>query len=65
MPGHGNWKGDIPEVHRWPYDYSKPGAPRDFIPQTIPLEETMESNTEFEKRTLKSISESSERTIKK
>lgn len=31
-PGHGNWPGDIPEVHRWPYDYSKGG--RDFIPQT-------------------------------
>ncbi|HMZ88732.1 MAG TPA: cbb3-type cytochrome c oxidase subunit I [Chitinophagales bacterium] len=34
-PGHGNWEGDIPEVHRWPYDYSKHG--RDFIPQTEPL----------------------------
>ena len=33
-PGHGNWPGDIPEVHRWPYDYSKDG--RDFIPQTEP-----------------------------
>ena len=31
-PIHGNWPGDIPEVHRWPYDYSKDG--RDFIPQT-------------------------------
>ncbi|MFT3902863.1 MAG: cbb3-type cytochrome c oxidase subunit I [Niabella sp.] len=31
-PGHGNWPGEIPEVHRWPYDYSKDG--RDFIPQT-------------------------------
>jgi hypothetical protein len=19
---HGNWPGEIPEVHRWPYDYS-------------------------------------------
>lgn len=34
-PGHGNWPGEIPEVHRWPYDYSKDG--RDFIPQTEPL----------------------------
>ena len=34
---HGNWPGDIPEVHRWPYDYSKPGADDDFIPQNIPL----------------------------
>ena len=31
-PGHGNWEGEIPEVHRWPYDYGKDG--RDFIPQT-------------------------------
>ena len=26
-PGHGNWPGEIPEVHRWPFDYSVPGAP--------------------------------------
>jgi cytochrome c oxidase subunit I len=32
---HGNWPGEIPEVHRWPYDYAKDG--RDFIPQTEPL----------------------------
>lgn len=37
MPGHGNWPGEIPEVHRWPYDYSKPGAQQDFIPQNVPL----------------------------
>jgi cytochrome c oxidase subunit I len=34
-PGHGNWEGDIPEVHRWPYDYAKDG--REFIPQTEPV----------------------------
>ncbi|MFN3908815.1 MAG: cbb3-type cytochrome c oxidase subunit I [Flavobacterium sp.] len=34
---HGNWPGAIPEVHRWPYDYSKPGAEDDFIPQTVPM----------------------------
>ena len=34
---HGNWPGALPEVHRWPYDYSKPGADTDFIPQTVPL----------------------------
>lgn len=33
--GHGNWPGDIPEVHRWAYDYGKDG--RDFIPQTEPV----------------------------
>src|SRR5262245_13207961 len=35
-PGHGNWPGEIPEVHRWPYDYSVPGAPTDFVMQTDP-----------------------------
>tara|TARA_Y100000589_G_scaffold317298_1_gene343171 strand:+ start:100972 stop:102732 length:1761 start_codon:yes stop_codon:yes gene_type:complete len=34
---HGNWPGEIPEVHRWAYDYSKPGAENDYIPQTVPL----------------------------
>ena len=34
---HGNWKGKIPEVYRWPYDYSKPGYKEDFVPQNIPL----------------------------
>ncbi|RFC55775.1 cytochrome c oxidase subunit I [Brumimicrobium aurantiacum] len=37
MPGHGNWPGELPVVERWPYDYSKPGAEDDFIPQTVPL----------------------------
>ncbi len=32
---HGNWPGEIPHVHRWPYDYSLPGATEDFIPQTV------------------------------
>ena len=34
---HGNWPGDIPTVHRWPYDYSKPGKKQDFVPQNVPL----------------------------
>ena len=34
-PGHGNWVGEIPEVHRWPYDYGKDGV--DFIAQTTPV----------------------------
>ena len=33
---HGNWPGKIPEVHRWPYDYSKPGKDEDFVPQNVP-----------------------------
>ncbi|MBY0245967.1 MAG: cbb3-type cytochrome c oxidase subunit I [Sphingobacteriaceae bacterium] len=41
---HGNWAGEIPTVYRWPYDYSKPGAKEDFIPQTVPFSQTMESN---------------------
>jgi cytochrome c oxidase subunit 1 len=41
---HGNWPGEIPTVYRWPYDYSKPGAEHDYIPQTTPLSETMSSN---------------------
>ncbi len=34
-PGHGNWPGEIPEVHRWAYDYGKDG--KEFIPQTTPV----------------------------
>ncbi len=41
---HGNWPGEIPSVYRWPYDYSKPGAEEDFIPQTVPFSQTMSSN---------------------
>ncbi len=36
---HGNWPGELPVVHRWAYDYSKPGKEEDFVPQTVPLEE--------------------------
>jgi len=35
---HGNWPGALPEVHRWPYDYSNEGKERDFTPQNVPLE---------------------------
>ena len=41
---HGNWPGELPTVHRWPYDYSKPGADDDFIPQTVPLKEGEEDH---------------------
>jgi cytochrome c oxidase subunit 1 len=47
-PEHGNWPGEIPTVYRWPYDYSKPGAAEDFIPQTVPLSATHESNLPHE-----------------
>ncbi|HKT78260.1 MAG TPA: cbb3-type cytochrome c oxidase subunit I [Sphingobium sp.] len=35
-PAHGNWGPKLPIVYRWAYDYSVPGAERDFIPQTEP-----------------------------
>lgn len=34
---HGNWPGEIPEVHRWPYDYSNPNHDVDFVPQNVPM----------------------------
>ena len=41
---HGNWPGEIPTVHRWPYDYSKPGKKHDFVPQNVPLEKGEEEH---------------------
>ena len=35
-PPHGNWGEQAPEVHRWPYDYSLPGAASDCLPETAP-----------------------------
>ncbi len=52
-PQHGNWPGEIPTVYRWPYDYSKPGAKEDYIPQTIPLSATPESNLPHEEELVK------------
>ena len=37
-PRHGNFD-ELPSVYRWAYDYSVPGAERDFIPQNVPSEE--------------------------
>jgi cytochrome c oxidase subunit 1 len=34
-PRHGNFA-EQPVVYRWAYDYSVPGAPRDFIAQNDP-----------------------------
>ena len=42
---HGNWKGEIPHVHRWAYDYSKPGHKEDFMPQHIPLQREKRTTT--------------------
>jgi cytochrome c oxidase subunit 1 len=35
-PAHGNWGRELPIVYRWAYDYSVPGAPKDFIAQDDP-----------------------------
>ncbi|MBI4467821.1 MAG: cbb3-type cytochrome c oxidase subunit I [Acidobacteria bacterium] len=34
-PPHGNWGDQLPQVHRWPYDYSLPGAHEDYVGQTV------------------------------
>ncbi len=52
-PQHGNWPGEIPTVYRWAYDYSKPGAKEDYIPQNIPYSETPESNLPHENELIK------------
>ncbi len=56
-PGHGNWVGEIPTVHRWAYDYNKPDAEKDgfgdYIPQYVPLTETPNSNLEHEAELVK------------
>lgn len=41
---HGNWPGEIPTVHRWPYDYSRPDMEEDFVSQITPLAEGEEEH---------------------
>ena len=41
---HGNWPGEIPTVHRWPYDYSRPNMEEDFVSQITPLAEGEEEH---------------------
>ena len=43
-PRHGNWGPELPTVYRWAYDYSVPGAEKDFIPQNHPV--TADEQTE-------------------
>jgi cytochrome c oxidase subunit 1 len=38
-PKHGNWGHDLPEVHRWAYDYAVPGQTDDYVPQNVPAED--------------------------
>jgi len=46
-PIHGNWREKLPVVHRWAYDYSVPGAPDDFVLQTVSTDEVAsESETD-------------------
>ncbi|MFP6682291.1 MAG: cbb3-type cytochrome c oxidase subunit I [Gammaproteobacteria bacterium] len=35
-PPHGNFGPELPLVYRWAYDYSVPGADKDFLPQNLP-----------------------------
>ena len=45
-PIHGNWGPKLPTVYRWAYDYSVPGAEKDFITQdTAPSDTAPETNT--------------------
>ena len=37
-PPHGNFEGEAPAVHRWPYEYGLDGAGDDFAPQDAPPE---------------------------
>jgi len=37
-PEHGNWGPELPVVYRWAYEYSTPGAVRDFITQDEPVD---------------------------
>ena len=36
-PVHGNWGAQQPEVYRWAYAYSVPGAEEDFVSQNNPV----------------------------
>ena len=59
VPPHGNWPGPLPIVYRWPYDYSKPGAADDFIPQTVPLRATPDSNLPHEQAQVAALADAS------
>ena len=38
-PKHGNFGKELPVVYRWAYDFSVPGADKDYIPQDVPPSE--------------------------
>jgi len=47
-PHHGNWGDKLPQVYRWAYDYSVPGAKEDFIPQNHPVTEQEQTGGDHE-----------------
>lgn len=48
-PGHGNWPGELPEVHRWSYDYSREEVSKyDYIPQTV-SEEDLKAGIDYDR----------------
>jgi cytochrome c oxidase subunit 1 len=44
-PIHGNWGDKLPQVYRWAYDYSVPGAEKDYIPQNQPPDNVKDDTT--------------------
>ena len=37
---------NLPKVYRWPYDFSVPGADKDYIPQNQPPSEIIGAKVE-------------------
>ena len=50
-PKHGNWGHELPEVHRWAYDYSVPGYHDDFIPQNVPADASAPAHDSHDRET--------------
>ncbi|MEP1471094.1 MAG: cbb3-type cytochrome c oxidase subunit I [Halieaceae bacterium] len=47
-PHHGNWGEKLPQVYRWAYDFSVPGAREDFIPQNHPVTDEEQTGGEHQ-----------------
>jgi cytochrome c oxidase subunit I len=47
-PHHGNWGEKLPQVYRWAYDFSVPGAKEDFIPQNHPVTDEEQTGGEHQ-----------------
>ncbi len=50
-PRHGNWGEKLPQVYRWAYDFSVPGAKEDFIPQNHPVTDEEQTGGEHQEGT--------------